>query len=432
MVAITIDSKQFKEIIKKYSGISEEKLSDWIFNKCKFYNKLNQEDLEKYGFEEGKKFEWNDKIKDSILLIDLDYKPLPEQEEIDKLIYEKKGEKLEYYTDEELIEKEFSPPEWIIKNQIPKGEIGIIAGKRGERKTFFTLYQAICCSAGINCIEDEVNKQFKVIFVSEEDGILSLLPRIKSLKKGLGIEKQKLNIIFFTLNNLKLDIENEKTKEFYRILNNFQPDLIIIDTLQRCVSFDVDVDNKAISEFFTGKIKPLQKVFGGTWLFIHHLRKGLGGQKQGEDLMDEIRGGSEIVNFPRFVLICQVPKQSNNLMVLTPVKMSYAELTEPKVISFNNSDEDKTLTVTYEGLPKDVLKTEISCGKAIMEYLFKEGIIEFQTKDIQEDSENKIGYKHSMITSGLKYLVERGDLQKIKRGHYKVGGSNEQNKQNKL
>jgi len=311
-----------------------------------------------------------------------------------------------------LIEKEFSPPEWIIKNQIPKGEIGIIAGKRGERKTFFTLYQAICAAAGINCIEDEINKQFKVIFVSEEDGILSLLPRIKSLKKGLGIEKQKLNIIFFTLNNLKLDIENEKTKEFYRILNNFQPDLIIIDTLQRCVSFDVDVDNKAISEFFTGKIKPLQKVFGGTWLFIHHLRKGLGGQKQGEDLMDEIRGGSEIVNFPRFVLICQVPKQSNNLMVLTPVKMSYAELTEPKVISFNNSDEDKTLTVTYEGLPKDVLKTEISCGKAIMEYLFKEGIIEFQTKDIQEDSENKIGYKHSMITSGLKYLVERGDLQK--------------------
>jgi len=92
MVAITIDSKQFKEIIKKYSGISEEKLEKWIIEKCKFYNKLNQEDLEKYGFEEGKKFEWNDKIKDSILLIDSDYKPLPEQEEIDKLIYEKKGE----------------------------------------------------------------------------------------------------------------------------------------------------------------------------------------------------------------------------------------------------------------------------------------------------------------------------------------------------
>jgi len=101
-VAITIDSKQFKEIIKKYSGISEEKLSDWIFNKCKFYNKLNhdwifnkckfynklnQEDLEKYGFEEGKKFEWNDKIKDSILLIDLDYKPLPEQEGKIRILY---------------------------------------------------------------------------------------------------------------------------------------------------------------------------------------------------------------------------------------------------------------------------------------------------------------------------------------------------------
>lgn len=337
-------------------------------------------------------------------------------------------EELEYYDDEELINRKFLEPEWIIKNQIPKGEVGIMAGKRGERKTFFALYQAICAAAGIDCIEDEVGKKHKVFYISEEDAITALQLRIRGLKKGLKIgDDEKLKIRYFTLNNLKLDVECERTKKFEEILEEFKPDLIIIDTLQRCVSFDADTDNKSISEFFTGIIRPLQKKHGGTWLFIHHLRKGLSGGKPADDLMDEIRGGSEIVNYPRFVLICQVPKQSKDMMVLTPVKMSYAELGEPKVLSFNSSEEENSIEVNYMGLPKDVLKTEIKCAEAINNYLFQNSITEFKTAEILEKAE-VIGYKSSLISAALKIMVENGELHKPKRGLYVLEGGGNQSK----
>ena len=296
-----------------------------------------------------------------------------------------------------------------------------MAGKRGERKTFMALYQAICVSSGLACAEDEVKEKKRVFYISEEDSIRALLPRIKAIKKGLGLAKKKLEIKYFVQNNLKLDATNDKTSLFHMEVKEFKPDLIIVDTFQRCVSFDVDVDNRAISEFFTGTIRPITKALGCSWLFIHHLRKGLSGVKKADDLMDEIRGGSEIVNYPRFVLICQVPRQSKDMMVLTPVKMSHAELSEPKVLSFINSEEEKMITISYMGLPAEVLKMEIKCAEAIKDYLFKQQITEFRTKDMIE-KEQEIGYKRSMITGGLKVLVEQDYLVKPKRGYYKIKG----------
>jgi len=409
---VVVDEESYEKIRKKYPT-SIKAIEDFIVRKCEFYSKLDQEGLEKYGFEEGKKLEWMDKIKDSVLLVQFDYKkPEPKIEKA-------KEDELEFYSDGELINKEFPEPEWIIKNQIPKGEVGILAGKRGERKTFFALYQAICCAAGMNCVTDEVKKKRKVFYISEEDGINALQPRIKGLKKALGLGEKKLNIKYFVQNNLKLDEKNLKFAKFIGEMEKFKPDLIIIDTLQRCVSFDVDKDNKEISEFFTGTIKPLQKSLGGTWMFIHHLRKGISGGKPIDDLMDEIRGGSEIVNYPRFVLICNVPKKSKELMVLTPVKMSYAELSEPKVVSFE-SEEEIGIQVEYKGTPEEVLRKEVKCAEAIKEWLFNKQIVEFRTKDIKEEKELEFG--NTIKQDALKLMVGQGFLEKKKLGFYNVAG----------
>ena len=72
--AVTIDSKAFEKTIKKYPAVSKKELEDWIFNKCEYYNKQTREKLEILGFEKGKKKEWNDKIKDFVLLVDMGWK----------------------------------------------------------------------------------------------------------------------------------------------------------------------------------------------------------------------------------------------------------------------------------------------------------------------------------------------------------------------
>jgi len=323
---------------------------------------------------------------------------------------------LEYYNDEDLINKKFPEPEWLIENQIPLGEVGIIAGKRGERKTFITLYQAICIASGMNCIDDKVPKARNVLFISEEDSIINLALRIKTIKKGMGIEKKKLPIKYFTLNNLKLDACDEKMQKFREILEEFKPSLIIVDTFQRCISFDADKDNKEISEFFIQFILPLSKEYNCSWLFVHHLRKGLAGVKQVDDYLDEIRGGSEIVNFPRFVLSCQVPKNSKEIMVFRVLKMSYSEIPEAKAISFTNSDEEG-LKIEYLGKPEDVISSAANCARAIKEWLFEKNITDFKTKQLKDAAE-EIGYKRTMILEGLKILKDSQFLISDKRGHY--------------
>lgn len=89
MVSVTVDYNFLKKIKEKYTTINHEELEKWIFKKCEFYNKLSQEQLEARGWKNGMYKEFNEKIKDYILLIDLDYNKfeLDEiQKEIDKEI----------------------------------------------------------------------------------------------------------------------------------------------------------------------------------------------------------------------------------------------------------------------------------------------------------------------------------------------------------
>ncbi len=67
------DENHLKDILEEYPAISKDEILKWVINKCKFYNGLSQEGFDKYGFEDGKKLEYNQQIKDTILLTDLNY-----------------------------------------------------------------------------------------------------------------------------------------------------------------------------------------------------------------------------------------------------------------------------------------------------------------------------------------------------------------------
>lgn len=332
---------------------------------------------------------------------------------------------LEFYTDEELLNYKTKAQEWLIENQIPKGEVGLLVGKRMERKTFIALYQAICLGSGKKCIEDIVPSIKKILIIDEESGIDEISRRVKLLKAGLELQNIPLLINYISFGGLKFDRKDLKFTEFMKIINNFQPDLIIVDSLQRCVTFEVDKDNAQISELFTEVIRPIIKKYGCSWLFIHHLRKSPPNKYTPEDYLDEVRGGSELVNYCRYVLMCQTPKgQTENLLIFRVLKMSNApKLQEPKVISFNSNEN--SINLVYEGVPEEVLAGEVRCANAIKEYLFENQLFEFKTKEIKEISE-KIGFKGTLIGTGLNFLLKQGILKKVKRGVWKVSGDTKQ------
>ncbi len=72
--SITVDPFVLKELEDKYKAVSKKEFDFFIEQKIDFYSSMNQENLEKYGFVNGKKNEFWDKIKESITFIHEDYK----------------------------------------------------------------------------------------------------------------------------------------------------------------------------------------------------------------------------------------------------------------------------------------------------------------------------------------------------------------------
>jgi len=349
-------------------------------------------------------------------------------EEGDNLIIDETKEQpippLVVYSDSDLQNYEPEPLEWLIENQIPKGSIGLLVGKRGERKTFTALAQALSVASGKPLFNDNVPKKRKVLILDEENGKRSIAQRVKMMKLGMNIN-EPLEIKFISFSGIKI---NEKTSEAFpnekfvhlkRLIRYWKPDLIIIDCLSRVVSLDIDKGNSEVSGFFSGIVRPITETYGCSWLFIHHLRKGGNTRMGSDDELDDIRGASELVNYCRFVLKCEVPKNQLNddgteLMLFKVLKMSDALKSEAKVVSF--SFDDNKIEIKYLGKPEEVLAGEVQCANAIKNWIFRNGIREFETKDVQNTSE--IPYKKTLTASALKYLLEEKFIIKIKRGQY--------------
>ena len=334
--------------------------------------------------------------------------------------------KFEVYTDKDLREYIPEPTKWLIENQIPKGEIGLLVGKRGRKKTFVGLRQAISLASGKDCLEDRVPEKRKIFFIDEESGKNEIAKRTKLLKAGLGINED-LDITFLSFENIKLnDTSSLKYKAFEELVLNLKPDLIIVDCLQRCVNFEVDRDNQSISEFFTGVVRQFTKTIGCSWLFIHHMRKG-NPQNKVEDSLDEIRGGSELVNYCRYVLMVDEPrkksKEEKSLGIFEVIKMSNSQIPPSKVFEFKANLD--LISMNYLGSPEEILNTEAKIGNAIKEYIIENELIgEFHTKDIIDNAQ-KIGFKRSSLSVGLKWLENNNMIVKEKRGIWRLTSDEE-------
>lgn len=306
------------------------------------------------------------------------------------------------------------PQEWLITNLIPKHEVGIIGGKRKEKKTFISLCMALCLASGTKCFDEEVPEKKKVLILDAENGFNEIAKRLKFLSNGLGLENA---------NNLDIKIIDEPFKldgrhfsKYEEIIRNFKPDLIIVDCLQRFVSIDLDKDNQGISEFFTTRIKPLTRELGCSWLFVHHFRKGMPNTRIIDEL-DELRGASELGNYSRYVLICSVPRDTNYIRLSIP-KMSNQPQIEPKALIFDTTEQDK-IKIIYEGLAENIITSEMRTAKAIKDWILQNNITkEFKTADVIEALEKD--YKKTSISSGLRCLTSDDFLTKISRGVYQV------------
>lgn len=296
---------------------------------------------------------------------------------------------------------------WLISDLIPSESVMVLAGKRGQKKTFMALGMAISLTRGISFLDKfAVPKTFGILYLDEENGNAVMQERLKKLNDGIDLE----NFFIASYLGIKLD-----KPEWYEQLTNFLKShtnvkLLIIDSFRR-VSGIEENDAGEISDFLTTKIRPLVTEFGITALLIHHVRKGLG--RAASDPLDEIRGSSDIANYCDAVLI--VEQRKDGSLILSQAKMRRQKEIEPFGIEMKESDGK--IQFIYTGTAQDVLTDVDRCASQILVWLNEQRISEFETKDAISAMKSQ-RYGKKTVSRAIAELWGQKRLVKIKKGSY--------------
>jgi len=169
---------------------------------------------------------------------------------------------------EDFITQEVPEDEPLIESLIFRGGLTAIGGVKGSHKSFFVNQLAFSYAAGWPFLDFEIKKPGKVVLIQQE---VSLGFNKKRLEKMQGYGNYKVEGRFFPITTtgkqLKL-IQTEDLKQIKSWLNEFEPDILILDPLS---SFNVAEENTSRD---MGKIVnvfcELKSEFNIGLVFTHH------------------------------------------------------------------------------------------------------------------------------------------------------------------
>ncbi|MEM5844135.1 MAG: AAA family ATPase [Candidatus Aenigmatarchaeota archaeon] len=332
----------------------------------------------------------------------------------ERIIEELKGE-LPIILEKDLENIQTSKISWIVENYIPEKSIVLFAGKRSSYKTWGALYFALSIAAGVKVFEKFETKKGFVLYIDEENGIDELKRKVQMIKKGMGLNEGLDNLAFLSFEGLKIDQRNIREK-LTNFLKNHNPCVIFVDTLRRIITCEEN-DATEMNRVFTDYLRPIQEEYNVTWVLIHHLRKGVSGRKP-DDILDELRGSSEITNVADSIIVFDRPPRLDNRFVLRHCKARRTKELEPQIIELKWDDKNGALSFECLGAAEEILDSVDICMKAIMVWLEENGVTEFTTKEIKEEIK-KEGFSKATIERAISTLVQQGKIIRIKRGHYR-------------
>lgn len=338
---------------------------------------------EKYGLRTTPQF--NDALKES-LIAKKDFELLWENE-LDNYEEEDRG--------------------WIIDRLVPSCSVGVWTGKRGTFKTFLVLNAIFSIASGKPFLGRFTTRKGKVIYLDKENGIYIMRQRKNMIKQGLLI-KDAMPIGFICFSTLKIDRFNDM-QELEKIIKEHQPELLVVDTYRRGISFEEN-DAGQVSRLFVDVLRPLVEKYKISIILIHHDRKG---ESQGDE-MDMIRGSSDLANYSDFILKNERKGES---IILKQLKMRSAPECNPIEIEIDTDEEN---FISFKSLGDYEQQTrEQRCVELLTLWIIKNNLKEFLTGEAKEIA-FKEGVKKNNFFNGLQILINNGLIQKESHGKYKI------------
>ena len=159
------------------------------------------------------------------------------------------------------------PLKWLIRNAIPKAELGIIFGPSTAGKSFVALDMAFAIARGISWCGKDVEKG-RVVYIAAE-GAIGMQKRVKAYALQYQVTEADLQIIPDTPNLiLKPDVD----AVIKSVLTRGKADMIVIDTLAQTTPGADENAGKDMGPFLAN-VQRICRETGAVALVVHHSGK---------------------------------------------------------------------------------------------------------------------------------------------------------------
>ncbi len=147
-----------------------------------------------------------------------------------------------YYSVEELLKREPAEPDWLVRGMIARGQKILVQGPSKQTKTWFVLSLLKALNRGENVCGVPFWKTtvsgIKAVMVVEEHSTNALIQRVLQSLAGTS------NIVIPHRTGVKLLPKNPEFEELLKFIDEFRPDLLVLDPLRSF--FDGDENDSSI------------------------------------------------------------------------------------------------------------------------------------------------------------------------------------------
>ncbi|MEP3298974.1 MAG: AAA family ATPase [Pseudoruegeria sp.] len=155
--------------------------------------------------------------------------------------------------------------DWLWKPYIPFGMITILEGDPGLGKSFLSMFLASEISCGGQLPDGGDLDQGNVLYISaEDDPSYTTRPRIDAM----GGDPEKIRVL-----NGRLAFNDEGLEVLREELDEFEPDLIIIDPWVSFIPPETSVKDSVSVRALIDKVESVAKDYGCAIVLIRHLTK---------------------------------------------------------------------------------------------------------------------------------------------------------------
>jgi len=300
---------------------------------------------------------------------------------------------------------EAKPIEYLVEKIIPKRSLVMLCGKAGALKSTICLHIADTLAEGGKVFgEFQVVEQGRTLIFDEENYPSFYKQRCEMLGINPPEEVNCSILQGFTLDSKRCMefLEQQLANKNYR--------LVVLDCWTNLVLYTDENKANEVSRVLT-RLRRLAYEYDCTFLLTHHLRKNVA---YVTEELDELRGSSVLVNEPDIVMAIRVDEVTGQRLVRM-IKNRYCEPIAFRLALERNGSGRCELRFKGYMEEAEAESDVVQCAKVILDFLrLKKGA---KRKEILQATK---GHNPRNIDRALHYLIGLGEVERVKKGVYRL------------